>query len=182
VGVKTCADKYDELGMGYHWDWLAKARHYVAWIVNILSYIPYSGRGMSVLDFGCGDGVPAWFMSNRGYVVHGYDILEGPLEVAREKVPDATFSTTYPSFQSFDYVVAIGVLEHMEYPDQLVSQVLRAKKHSLVTTVNPGITDPWGLETEYTEDGLRALFIPHKVELKQVGYGDRVYQIAGMSK
>ena len=168
-------DKYESLGNDYHWQWLGRARHYVAWIVNCLSHIPYSGEGLSVLDFGCGDGVPAWFLANRGYEVYGYDILEGPLSVARQKVPGATFSTNHPGSREFDYVIAIGVLEHMDDTGLLVHSVLRAKRLSLVTVVNPGIVDRWGLVKEYTRESLRKLFGPLEIELAEVGPADRLY-------
>ena len=169
------ADKYQDLGNDYHWQWLSQARHYVAWIVNCLSYVPYSGEGLSVLDFGCGDGVPAWFLANRGYEVYGYDVLEGPLGVARQKVPGATFSTTHPENREFDYVISIGVLEHMDDPKTLVDSVLRAKEYSLVTIVNPGVVDKWGLSKEYTRESLGELFDPQEIELAEVGPADRLY-------
>ena len=168
-------DKYESLGNDYHWQWLGRARHYVAWIVNCLSHVPYSGDGLSILDFGCGDGVPAWFLTNRGYEVYGYDTLEGPLSVARQKVPGATFSTTHPGSRGFDYVIAIGVLEHMHDPVPLVFSVLRARECSLVTVVNPGVVDKWGLTKEYTREGLEELFDPQEIELAEVGPADRLY-------
>lgn len=173
------ADKYESLGNDYHWQWLGRARHYVAWIVNCFAHIPYEGNGASVLDFGCGDGVPAWFMTNRGYEVYGYDVLGGPLDVARRKILGVTFSTVYPDNRSFDYVVAIGVLEHMENPGLLVDAVLRAKEFSLITVVNPDVVDKWGLEKEYTRDGLVELFVGQEIELAAVGPADRLYIARG---
>ena len=167
-------DKYESLGNDYHWQWLRRARHYVSWIANCLSHVPYSGEGLSVLDFGCGDGVPAWFLANRGYEVYGYDVLEGPLEVARQKVPGATFSMTCPA-NEFDYVIAVGVLEHMNDPKLLVDSVLRAKVHALVTVVNPGVVDRWGKGAEYTSASLEELFKPQEIELVEVGPADRLY-------
>ena len=172
-------DKYENLGNDYLWKWLGRARHYVAWIVNCFAHIPYEGNGSSVLDFGCGDGVPAWFLANRGYGVYGYDVLEGPLEVARQKVPGPTFSTVYPENVNFDYVVAIGVLEHMESPGLLVDAVLRAKKFSLITVVNPGVVDKWGLAKEYTPESLEEIFVAQKIELAAVGPADRLYIARG---
>jgi len=172
-------DKYESLGNDYHWNWLGRARHYVAWIVDCFAHIPYEGDGLSVLDFGCGDGVPAWFLANRGYGVYGYDILDGPLEVARHKVPGVVFSSVYPEHVDFDYVIAIGVLEHMENPGLLVDAVLRAKKFSLITVVNPGVVDKWSLEKEYTREGLIELFVGQEIELAAIGPADRLYIASG---
>lgn len=172
----NCKDKYTDLGNDYHWQWLRRGGKYIAWIANIFRHLPYRGEGLSVLDFGCGDGVPAWFLSNRGYEVSGYDILEEPLEVARQNVPDGIFSTTYPSMREFDYVIGIGVLEHMESSTLLVDSVMRAKEYSLVSITNLGAVDKWACK-EYNPKSLAKLFEPCTIKMVVEDQGDSMYKI-----
>src|SRR5688572_30222331 len=48
--------------------------------------------GARVLDIGCGPGQFSQYLMDRGFIVEGIDTSEEMLRIAREKVPDGSFS------------------------------------------------------------------------------------------
>jgi len=66
----------------------------------------------SALDFGCGVGRLTRALSKRVDRVAGVDAAESMLRLARENVPDATFSSTIPD-QNFDFIVSLIVFQHI---------------------------------------------------------------------
>ncbi|QIN84176.1 methyltransferase domain-containing protein [Rubrobacter tropicus] len=75
--------------------------------------------GATVLDLGCGAGVPATrWLAERGFAVTGVDISGKQLDLARKLVPDATFlksDMTELAFDqnAFDAVVAFHSIIHV---------------------------------------------------------------------
>lgn len=45
----------------------------------------------TILDFGCGSGVTARLLTDKGYSVAGFDLSESLIGIARKRVPQATF-------------------------------------------------------------------------------------------
>lgn len=127
---------YDELGE----DWHENSSHPVAllraenalrnpWLAEM---IPSKSK---VLDIGCGAGFLTNFLAQRGHEVYGIDLSPKSLEVARSK--DRTGLVQYQigngtklSFgeKSFDAVVAMDVLEHVEDPEKVVAEASRVLK------------------------------------------------------
>ena len=74
-------------------------------------------QGASVLDLGCGAGVPATLWLAEQFTVTGVDFSAKQLELARERVPAATFikrdmiGLDFPP-ESFDAVVAFYSIIH----------------------------------------------------------------------
>lgn len=143
----SSANKYANFGNGYHWRWasMGDSNPYVRWVKQVLDYLPQQGRGATVLDVGCGDGYPASLLIARGYKVTGVDLLPGPLEVARERVPKADFMLL-DDFQqmpvtAYDYVLALESLEHMADTSMLLEAIAAAQRYSVVTTPSPGLDD-----------------------------------------
>ncbi|MFH0828863.1 MAG: class I SAM-dependent methyltransferase [Candidatus Kerfeldbacteria bacterium] len=78
--------------------------------------------GANILELGCGPGVEVKKLRNRGYNVHGLDISERILSVARRLNPDSPFTRgdmRKLSFEdaSFDGVFAKASLLHIEKGD-----------------------------------------------------------------
>lgn len=74
--------------------------------------------GSTVLDLGCGSGVPATVALAEAFQVTGVDISEPQLERARRNVPSATFihgdmATVEFAAASFDAVTAFHSLSHL---------------------------------------------------------------------
>jgi SAM-dependent methyltransferase len=80
--------------------------------------------GASVLDLGCGVGVPAArLLADAGFAVTGVDISEVQIERARALVPNATFiqadmATWDCGPATFDAVVSLYALIHVPLHDQ----------------------------------------------------------------
>jgi 2-polyprenyl-3-methyl-5-hydroxy-6-metoxy-1,4-benzoquinol methylase len=108
---------------------------YAEWINGLRSRLP---DGSSVLDLGCGCGIPvARSLASHGYAVTGVDISEVQIDRARRLVPSATFlnaDVTRIEFAvaSFDAIVCLYVLIHLPAPAQ---QLLL---HRLASWLRPG--------------------------------------------
>jgi 2-polyprenyl-3-methyl-5-hydroxy-6-metoxy-1,4-benzoquinol methylase len=106
---------YDALSYHYRSDDAEEGR-YAPWLAGLRDGLPAGG---SVLDLGCGCGVPVdRSLAAAGYQVTGVDISDVQIERARRLVPAATFiradasAVTFPA-ASFDAIVCLYVLIHM---------------------------------------------------------------------
>jgi len=79
----------------------------VAQIFDLIDFAP-----KSALDFGCGVGRLTRALAKRVDRVAGVDAAESMLRIARENVPNATFSTTIPN-ERFDLIVSLIVFQHI---------------------------------------------------------------------
>ena len=93
-----------------------------------------SGQRARVLDFGCGDGVLSYFLWQAGYKVVGIDSSALGIQFAQEnnasRGSDAEFFLnsgydTQFAEQEFDAVVCCDVIEHVQEPDKLISEIHR---------------------------------------------------------
>ena len=106
---------YDALSYHYRRDDAEEGR-YAPWLAELRARVPAGG---SVLDLGCGCGVPvARSLAAAGYQVTGVDISDVQIERARRLVPAGTFiradaSTVAFPAASFDAVVCLYALVHM---------------------------------------------------------------------
>jgi 2-polyprenyl-3-methyl-5-hydroxy-6-metoxy-1,4-benzoquinol methylase len=73
---------------------------------------------MDVLDFGCGQGfaLENFHKKNPFANLYGVDISPVAIEMAKQRVPSARFTTEYEfeDIKQFDLVYCLGVAEHME--------------------------------------------------------------------
>jgi ubiquinone/menaquinone biosynthesis C-methylase UbiE len=106
---------YDALSYQYRSDDAGEGG-YAAWLAALRERLPAGG---SVLDLGCGCGVPvARSLAAAGYQVTGVDISEVQIERARRLVPAGSFiradasEVSFPA-ASFDAVVSLYALVHM---------------------------------------------------------------------
>ena len=79
----------------------------IAQIFDLIDIAP-----KSALDFGCGVGRLTRALAKRVDRVAGVDAAESMLRIARENVPNATFSTTIPD-ERFDLIVSLLVFQHI---------------------------------------------------------------------
>ena len=82
----------------------------------------YLRDGMRVLDIGCGPGVFVDLVCRKGYSGVGYDISSAPVNYAR-KYKRGVFYENFPGGESFDIVTMMHVLEHLDEPQELLTQV-----------------------------------------------------------
>lgn len=97
-------------------------------------FLENSAEGISILDLGCGSGnlVATIMQLYPGVECFGVDIAESPEVLARTASSDRllTFDGVSLPFgdESFDFVVSRQVLEHVEYPRELLADVARVLK------------------------------------------------------
>ncbi len=106
---------YDELSYLYRAD-DARPDKYVPWIAELIARLPAGG---SVLDLGCGCGVPvSRDLAAAGFAVTGADISEVQISRARRLVPAASFMVADAARlafadSSFDAVACLYALFHL---------------------------------------------------------------------
>jgi SAM-dependent methyltransferase len=91
-----------------------------------------------VFDFGCGGGRLAAFCAPDHYL--GYDQDGNVLEAARHAFPRHRFEPAVPENGSFDTVVLLAVIEHVEDPAALLSSLaglLAPAGRLVLTTPHP---------------------------------------------
>jgi SAM-dependent methyltransferase len=79
----------------------------------------------SALDFGCGVGRLTRALAKRIECVAGVDVAQSMLRIARENVPQATFSAEIPD-ERFDLIVSLIVFQHIPVlrGEQLLDELL----------------------------------------------------------
>ncbi|MDP9361370.1 MAG: class I SAM-dependent methyltransferase [Acidobacteriota bacterium] len=82
----------------------------VAHIFDLIARPDFAPK--SALDFGCGVGRLTPALTKRAAHVTGVDVAPSMLRIARENVPNATFSSTIPD-QRFDLIVSLIVFQHI---------------------------------------------------------------------
>ncbi len=110
---------YDRVSRAYRAD-DADDGEYGAWLDLIEKRVD---AGSSVLDLGCGCGVPVARRLARRYAVTGVDLSPVQIERAHELVPSATFvcaemSTLRFLAKSFDAIVCLFALIHLPLAEQ----------------------------------------------------------------
>ncbi len=85
------------------------------WLTKVLNRLQ---PGASVLDLGCGSGVPADIEVAKQHQITGVDISQTQIALARQNAPTGTFlhgdagSVAFPA-ASFDAVISFYTLEHI---------------------------------------------------------------------
>lgn len=95
----------------------------------------------TVLDCGCGFGIGSHLLYRAGFDVEGCDFSEPRLQYAREKFSPVKFFSqdlTKPLGKSYDCIVCVEVLEHMDDPVCLLNEMRSKSKIVLVTVPKPG--------------------------------------------
>jgi SAM-dependent methyltransferase len=132
--------------------------HYGEWIAELQGRLP---TGASVLDLGCGCGLPvARALADVGHEVTGVDLSPVQIERARGLVPRATFSVADLSEirfapATFDAVVCLYSIIHVPVADHApllgrVATWLRPRGWLLLVT---GETDWTGIEDDWLGGG-----------------------------
>lgn len=133
-----------------------------AWRGNCRMPDPLEGRGRA-LDIGCGSGKSASSLMDMGYDVSGTDISSEAVAICRNRfggdrfVVGSVLSLPYPD-SSFDYAVAVHVLEHIPDPDMPravaeIGRVLRPGGYLFIRDFAPGDM------REGTRDGSDILYV-----------------------
>jgi 2-polyprenyl-3-methyl-5-hydroxy-6-metoxy-1,4-benzoquinol methylase len=84
-----------------------------------LFYLPYRGGGKSLLEVGCGTGADLVWARDNGWDVHGLELSDSAVEIAKKQGLDAqcsTFENANLTTNSFDCIIMSQVLEHLYSP------------------------------------------------------------------
>jgi len=106
-------------------------------------------RGKTVIDVGCGGGILAESMAERGAQVTGIDLSEEPLKVAQLHLLESGNRVDYRRIAAeelvrelprhFDVVTCMELLEHVPEPARMVeacAQLLKPGGHAFFSTIN----------------------------------------------
>lgn len=106
------------------------------WYSFVCAHLPEL-QNRSVLEIACGRGAFSCYMSRLGATVYAVDIAEAALCIGRQKAVEEKLTTKFicgsmydiPFPDSFfDIVVSCETIEHLEYPDQGLREVVRVIK------------------------------------------------------
>ncbi len=95
-------------------------------VLNVLSRYP---KGTAVLDFGCGQHQSA-YLKNFGFDVNSCDVLN--MDIPNFTQIDPVNSKLPFADKQFDVVVASEVLEHVESPWVVLSELIRISKQAVI--------------------------------------------------
>lgn len=98
-------------------------------LLDTIYNIIRNGKGKNILDIGFGTGVLMKKLYDQGYSVYGMDFSKRMVEIAQDKMPNATliqhdFSTGFPSAfsgQTFDFIVCTYAIHHLEDSQKVVA-------------------------------------------------------------
>lgn len=160
------------------------------------------GRGLRVLDLGCGNGAVAGYLAKHGHLVTGVDVSADGISIARSAFPECRFEVcslyderlTSLVGVDFDCVISLEVLEHLFYPRQLFRrgyQALRPGGHLVISTPYHGylknlalsLVGGWDRHFNVGQDGGHIKFFSKRT-LWQMALeaGFRVQRIRGVGR
>lgn len=130
----------------------------------------YIGSNVSVAEFGCGTGHLCHYLGlNRSRQVHGFDLSPHSIEIARSLVSPsgrtnvkfevANINDLGSLAESYDVVLSMGVLHHLEDPKQGFINISNKVNDSGVLVV--GLYHFWGR----TQTNLRKKYLRSNVKL-----------------
>ncbi len=95
----------------------------------------------NLLDMGCGDAVLIFilrkYLPEYKFNIYGIDLSDSALQTAKHKNPNCLFSTasvykTDLNDNFFDVILSSDVIEHVNYPDKMLTEVQRIAKQNAV--------------------------------------------------
>lgn len=132
-----------------HWWFRAKADI----VINQLENVVGSIRGKTILDIGCGTGYMMKRLKELGAHVYGVDMSEAAARFAQEKVCSdvrvgEAENIPFPD-HSFDIVLALDVIEHVDDDSKAVREAFRVLKQGgiMIATV-PAFMFLWSKQDE----------------------------------
>jgi len=133
-------------------------------IEEIRRYVSLCRKQITILDFGCGNGIAvSQFLIQQGVRYYGVDHHEPSLRYARERFQceDATFLDHLPEGILFDVILYADVLEHFENPSAILKDHSRIlKRNGVIVGSVPNGKGPFEVEKRIDKffgisDGIR---------------------------
>jgi 2-polyprenyl-3-methyl-5-hydroxy-6-metoxy-1,4-benzoquinol methylase len=146
--------------------WLMRVRRAIV-MDNLTKYLEKKHEHTKVLDFGCGSGLFVQELAQAGYDAHGLDISDeaikfGALQGIKNLGVIDSHKINFPD-NTFDAVLTLDVLEHLEKTDWALAEMQRVvKPGGVIVIMVPAFMFMWGVQDEvahhyrrYTEDLLK---------------------------
>lgn len=101
-------------------------------------------EGENALDVGCGEGIFTQYLVNRSYVAEhsliGLDVEPQRLRLASDINPGVQFNqgSIYEipyRTNAFELVMALEVLEHLEFPEKAIAELARVSKQWVLISI-----------------------------------------------
>ena len=166
-------DKYIKRGAFHHSWFFDEKQPWYREIINTANEFCIS----STLEIGCGDGVLAKLITDKGYDYTGIDSDPVAIAMAKVLVPKGRFllkDVTSPTRGVWDYMACVNVIEHLEHPEALLTILeSNVSTGAIIITDNkdfPHETSKYHVK-EYTLDELTNFFLPFKPRGFELGYG-----------
>jgi SAM-dependent methyltransferase len=138
IEEKEAVKKYAMSAQAYH-NWRT-VENPEGWFFNELLEMPSTLsligniKGKKILDMGCGTGIYAKLLTEKGAIVKGFDISKEMLEIAKIENPnlDLKLGSAYqiPFKEKFDIVLASLVVHYLKDWDKMFDEIKRV--------LNPG--------------------------------------------
>lgn len=131
-------DKYERDG-DIHWQWYSQNTHSYKDLVND-AIKPFQGINVgTVIDVGCGDGLPLSLLYDLGFKCSGVDINESGIKLALEHGVSAEFfiqeAERFAGRQmQFDYLFSLNTIEHLMDPKAMVEIMKNIKEFGVIVT------------------------------------------------
>lgn len=145
---KVAKKKYDFMAQDYHE--MRTKKYPNGWFFNEMLEMPMvlemlgKVNNKKILDLGCGTGIYAKILTQKGAKVKGFDISPGMIEIAKRENPklDLRVGSAYniPFKEKFDVVLGSLVIHYMDNLDKVFEEVKRVLKTGgvfIFSTGNP---------------------------------------------
>lgn len=131
--------RYDKYSQGdIHWQWYHNLPSYYQ-LVNE-SIAPFKNIPIgTVVDVGCGDGLPLSFLDQLGFKCYGVEPeMDGINLAVAHNVTAEFFVERAEEFANrdlgFDYLFCLDTIEHLEHPEVMVKIMKRIRKFGIIIT------------------------------------------------
>jgi len=114
------------------------------YFLSTISSLVKSVESVRILDIGCGEGIVAHFLIKRLCIhatqIVGLDIERNCLKIAKGINPEVQFfqASIYElpfHDNSFDLVLGLEVLEHLQFPQRAIGELARVSKEWVIVSV-----------------------------------------------
>ncbi len=180
--------------------WTSDGRgHYQDYLIPSLIRLLPAGKGLNILDAGCGNGIMTAYMSSLGHHARGFDQSTTGIAIARETFPRTPFDlkSIYDDYRALvpevEVVTSFEVIEHLARPAEMLLRahevlkpggvlILSTPYHGYLKNLAISLFDGWDKHFESHRDCGHIKFFSQKTIstlLTQCGFTDFKFDNAG---